>query len=102
MAANATDNSKLARHLLITGVVQGVGYRVAFEREARALQLSGWVRNRLDGSVEALVAGTAESLERLIDWAWHGPAAARVEKVMVSDADGEQIGQAAFERRPTV
>ncbi|RJG02333.1 acylphosphatase [Noviherbaspirillum sedimenti] len=91
----------MARHLRISGIVQGVGYRAAFEREARALGLSGWVRNRLDGSVEALVAGDADALAGIIAWAWRGPAAAQVEQVAVADADGAQMAPGRFERRPT-
>jgi acylphosphatase len=49
----------LAKHLIITGLVQGVGYRASFEARARALKLSGWVRNRADSSVEAIVRGDA-------------------------------------------
>jgi acylphosphatase len=89
------------KHLRISGIVQGVGYRAAFEREARALRLSGWVRNRFDGSVEALVAGDAEALARILAWAWQGPPAAQVEQVAVSDADCAQLASDGFERRPT-
>lgn len=101
MLTGSADSLKSARHLRITGMVQGVGYRAAFEHEARALQLSGWVRNRLDGSVEALVAGNAESLERIITWAWRGPVAACVDNVTVTDADDGLINTRTFERLPT-
>src|SRR4051794_27441590 len=101
MDTHSADNRKSAKHLCISGLVQGVGYRFAFEREARALHLSGWVRNRLDGSVEALVAGDAESLARIVAWAWQGPPAAQVEQVAVSDALCEQIASGGFERLPT-
>ncbi|TCS37270.1 acylphosphatase [Paucimonas lemoignei] len=101
MPTESAASLKSARHLRITGQVQGVGYRAAFEHEARALQLSGWVRNRMDGSVEAVVAGPAESLERIIAWAWKGPVAARVDEVVVSNADSERLKPATFERWPT-
>ena len=61
-----------ARLLQIHGQVQGVGYRAAMQREADRLQLSGWVRNRSDGSVEALVCGPAAQVEQIIAWARHG------------------------------
>ncbi|WP_019139665.1 acylphosphatase [Noviherbaspirillum massiliense] len=91
----------MAKHLIITGIVQGVGYRAAFEARARALGLSGWVRNRRDGSVEAMVAGKAESLQAIVGWAWQGPAAARVSDVSVRDADDARISEGSFEQLPT-
>lgn len=90
-----------SRHLRISGVVQGVGYRAAFECEARALGLTGWVRNRLDGTVEALVAGDSDALASIIAWAWRGPAAAHVAQVAVTDADCAQAATGSFERLPT-
>lgn len=101
MTTNLADKRQPARRLRISGRVQGVGYRAAFEHEARALRLSGWVRNRLDGTVEALVAGDAEAVTRIVAWAWHGPAAAQVDQVEVTDADREQSSQDSFVRLPT-
>ena len=89
----------MARRLRIRGVVQGVGYRAGFARQAQRLGLSGWVRNRLDGSVEALVAGDAVALEQILDWARRGPPAARVNEVEVAEADDAAAG--GFEVRPT-
>lgn len=91
----------MAKHLRISGRVQGVGYRAAFEQEARARHLSGWVRNRLDGSVEALLDGDAAAVDAMIDWARRGPLLARVERVEVSDAD-ERLMPGQFQRLPTV
>ena len=69
----------VTRHLRITGRVQGVGYRYHLAQEARRLCVVGWVRNRSDGSVEALVHGPQVDVETLITWAHHGPPLARVE-----------------------
>lgn len=91
----------LTRQLRICGMVQGVGYRVAFEQQARALGLAGWVRNRLDGSVEALVAGEPAAIEAIIAWARRGPAAAQVEQVAVADAGTSGLEPGKFERLPT-
>jgi len=67
-----------ARRLTISGRVQGVGFRYALADEARARKLSGWVRNRRDGTVEALIAGPENEVEALIAWARRGPPGARV------------------------
>ena len=76
----------IARRLTISGEVQGVGFRYALADEARARNLRGWVRNRRDGSVEAIVAGTEADVEAVIAWARHGPPAARVTRVAVEPA----------------
>lgn len=76
-----THSETPARLLRIRGLVQGVGYRNALHREATRLGIKGWVRNRSDGSVEALVAGPAPALDGLIAWARRGPTAARVSEV---------------------
>lgn len=80
-----TDKTYLARHLAIHGRVQGVGYRWSLSAEARALGLSGWVRNRSDGSVEALICGTRGAVDALTAWAHHGPPSARVERVISNE-----------------
>ena len=88
----------MVRHLHIFGLVQGVGFRYRFMEEAQYLGVTGWVRNRRGGSVEAMVAGAAEAVEALIAWARRGPPAASVERVEVSAAEGTF---ANFELRPT-
>jgi acylphosphatase len=88
----------MVRYLHIFGQVQGVGFRYRFSEEAQRLGISGWVRNRRGGSVEAIIAGTPEALQVLTAWARRGPPAARVERIEVSAAEGEFIG---FELRPT-
>lgn len=67
--------------LRITGRVQGVAYRDWMVRAARTAGIVGWVRNRADGSVEALVAGPADAVDALIASCRHGPPAARVDNV---------------------
>ena len=64
--------------LRVDGVVQGVGYRAFAAAEARALALRGWVRNRSDSTVEALVAGPAKSVESFVAACARGPAGAQV------------------------
>ncbi|MCC6209502.1 MAG: acylphosphatase [Burkholderiales bacterium] len=90
------------RHLRIAGRVQGVGYRDALRREALARGLAGWVRNRRDGTVEALLQGEARAVEELIAWARRGPPAARVDRVDAEDAVGDLAAPCrGFERLPT-
>jgi len=78
--------------------VQGVGFRYSLQNEARRLDLAGWVRNRPDGSVEAVIHGLQDAVETMIEWARHGPPAARVTEVEVSADSGSY---SAFEMRPT-
>lgn len=84
--------------LEIRGLVQGVGYRWSMVGQARRLGISGWVRNRRDGSVEAVVMGTPEALDRIVSWARRGPDAALVEAVDVFPTEGTFD---SFEQRPT-
>lgn len=91
----------MATHLRITGRVQGIGYRAGFAAQARALKLSGWVRNRLDGSVEARIAGQAQALEHIIAWAEHGPAGAQVHSVAVTEIDDGLVTDCEFQILPT-
>ncbi|BEP40074.1 MULTISPECIES: acylphosphatase [Variovorax] len=94
----------VARHLAIRGLVQGVGYRWSMVQAAKRLRVRGWVRNRRDGSVEALVAGEASAVEELIRWARQGPEGARVDAVDVGDPAGAIAAQAppdGFEQRET-
>jgi acylphosphatase len=74
--------------LKILGVVQGVGYRWSMVEEARRLGVRGGVRNRRDGSVEAIVAGPPQALDQMIDWARKGPPSAVVTKVDVLAGEG--------------
>lgn len=87
-----------SKQLRIHGLVQGVGFRWSLAREAQRLGVTGWVRNRRDGSVEALVCGGEPEVGRIVAWAHRGPAAARVVRVEVWDAEGEFE---SFEQWPT-
>jgi len=78
----------VTRHLRIFGRVQGVGYRAGLVREAERLDVTGWVRNCGDGSVEAVVQGPAEDVAAVIAWAQRGPRAARVERMESGDGEG--------------
>jgi len=84
--------------LLVRGRVQGVGYRFATLAEAERLALTGWVRNRADGSVEVLAQGPGGAVDALLAWARRGPPAAKVQSVEVSEGEGVF---ASFEVRPT-
>jgi acylphosphatase len=81
-------------HVEIHGRVQGVFFRGAAEEEAQALGLAGWVRNREDGTVEAVAEGEEKLVERFLLWCHHGPPGARVIHVDVtrSPATGELKG----------
>ena len=70
-------------HILVHGRVTGVYFRAAAQREAKRLGITGWVRNRPDGTVEILAEGEEDAVKELIGWAHHGPSAARVEDVDV-------------------
>jgi acylphosphatase len=84
--------------LAVRGRVQGVFYRESMRREAARLRVTGWVCNRLDGSVEAVIQGPAEALDAMIRWARRGPEDARVESVEISEAEGDFF---SFEKRST-
>jgi acylphosphatase len=84
----------------ISGRVQGVAYRAWAVRSAAALGLRGWVRNRRDGSVEALLSSSEAAVAAMIDACHQGPPAAQVTGVRVAEADDD--GCTGFEARPTI
>ena len=71
------------RHVIVYGYVQGVGFRFAVERAARSRDVSGWVRNRPDGAVEAVFEGEPDDVEALVELCRRGPRGAEVERVDV-------------------
>jgi len=77
----------ISRRVVVHGHVQGVFFRDRCRREADRLGVSGWVRNRPDGAVEALFEGRPEDVEELVEWMHHGPPHAAVERVDVTDED---------------
>ena len=85
-------------HLSIRGRVQGVGFREGMCSQALRLGVTGWVRNRHDGSVEAIVQGTQAQVDELLRWVHRGPPTAMVLRVEVGTAEGHFD---RFERRPT-
>ncbi|MGH8598745.1 MAG: acylphosphatase [Gammaproteobacteria bacterium] len=91
---------KITRRLRIRGQVQGVNLREAMRQHADQLKVTGWVRNRLDGTVEAIVQGEAFDVDSMVEWARDGPATARVDSVDVESAEGEEDFH-TFDKRPT-
>lgn len=79
-------------HLIIHGRVQGVFYRQSMLEEAELLGVTGWVRNRPDRTVEAVVQGEAGAVDAILRWAGRGPAMASVKKVDVSPGTGSYSG----------
>ncbi len=81
------------KRLMIHGTVQKIGFRVWVERQALKLSLSGWVRNRLDGSVEVVVAGPRPRVAQLIEHCRSGPPLARVDSIAIEEASENDLGQ---------
>jgi len=69
---------------VISGRVQGVAYRYATVQAAERLNVTGWVRNRPDGTVEAVFEGESHDVERMLNWCWKGPPSARVANIEVT------------------
>ncbi|MBM3342020.1 MAG: acylphosphatase [Betaproteobacteria bacterium] len=82
----------VTKHLRISGRVQGVGYRNYMEYKARQFNIKGWVRNRSDGSVEAVIQGAPADVDAIILRARRGPPKASVTHVELSDATGDFTG----------
>jgi acylphosphatase len=87
-------------HVIVSGDVQGVGYRYTMRLEARALGVTGWVRNRPDGTVEAEVEGTAEQVDAALAWMAQGPPGSRVADAHVTELSPTP-SESSFDVRPT-
>jgi len=85
--------SRFARHLLISGRVQGVFFRAWTKERADQLGVTGWVRNCADGSVEALLEGNEPAVRKLVEQLHHGPPSAQVTQVVVEEAAPQENGQ---------
>ena len=90
----------IARSIRVSGKVQGVWFRDWTVETARALGVSGWVRNRRDGSVEVFVVGDAPAVQHFIERLHEGSPPSRVDRVEVEDRAVEEVE--GFARRPTV
>jgi len=96
-----SEDAPCCLHVLISGRVQGVWFRAWTEREALSRGLGGWVRNRRDGTVEAVLAGPAAAVAEMLEACRKGgPPLAQVDEVVASPWDGE--APADFQQKPTV
>jgi acylphosphatase len=90
-------STEVVCHVVIHGRVQGVGYRAFVEDEAMRLNLQGWVRNRRDGSVEALFAGPVEVVAEMIERCRNGPPGARVASLDRREAGADELALSGAE-----
>ena len=81
-----TSSARKAKRYIVSGRVQGVGFRYFVQQQARALGLAGWVRNLPDGRVEAFIEGQSAQLEQIEALLSEGPSLARVERLEISEA----------------
>jgi len=84
----------IRRRVVVSGRVQGVWFRDSCQREARRQAVAGWVRNRMDGSVEAVFEGDADRVLSLCNWMMHGPPRAQVTDIDIAEEEPE--GEAGF------
>ena len=96
-------NQLIKAHIFVSGRVQGVFYRLHTEKQARKLGISGWVRNRTDGRVEAVIVGPEEKIKQMINWLWQGSPLSKVEEVKIVSQKliKKDPFQGQFGRRPT-
>lgn len=94
-----SEPARVTKLLRLHGRVQGVFYRGSMCRKAAELGVTGWVRNRRDGSVEAMVQGDEEAVRRMLEWARKGPEMAGVTAMEEEQGNGSYTG---FERRETL
>ncbi len=74
---------RIRAHIVVSGIVQGVFFRANTRSKAQMIEVTGWVRNRPDGTVEVIAEGERERIQRFIDWCHKGPSGASVSKVDV-------------------
>ena len=92
----------ITRQIRVIGRVQGVGFRDGLGAEARRHGVAGWVRNRSDGSVQALLQGGLEAVDHVVEWARRGPPGARVSELRTEPLPGEfDRDYEGFEQWPT-
>ncbi|MEO6972025.1 MAG: acylphosphatase [Rhodoferax sp.] len=96
------DGPLESRRARVCGRVQGIGYREACLRRARALGIGGWVRNRADGSVEVMLQGSAQQLADMCSWLRDGMPAALVDALEVTEIQPPPARLDRFERLPTL
>lgn len=84
MSEGSPSGDRVRAHVVVHGIVQGVYFRSSTKRQADALGLDGWVRNRADGSVEAVFEGASDAVARMLAWCRVGPPHAQVEDVEVA------------------
>jgi acylphosphatase len=97
------DNAPIEHRLVrVRGIVQGVGFRDSCMRQARARGIAGWVRNRRDGSVEALLQGSPQQLAQMCEWLRHGVPGARVDALDWSEVQPPPALPDGFDILPTV
>ena len=86
-----SEEAKIIRHVVVRGRVQGVGFRAFIEYEALRRSIEGWVRNRRDGTVEALFAGLEKSVNEMIETCRHGPLPAHVDAIDQRDGTEAEL-----------
>ncbi|UCH71736.1 MAG: acylphosphatase [Thermoplasmatales archaeon] len=82
---------RLNVHVIISGKVQGVWFRVSTKQKAEQLGINGWVKNTHEGDVEAILQGEEEPVKEMIEWCRHGPALAKVKKVKIKNKTQTRI-----------
>ena len=92
--------AETTRHLIISGRVQGVWFRGWTAKQAEVLNVRGWIRNRVNGTVEAVFVGSQHQVDEMINRCHSGPPLGRVDHIDVTPAEDE--GFVGFEKRPTV
>jgi acylphosphatase len=100
MSGSVRVDAMIAWRVVVRGRVQGVGYRISMREAADDLRVTGWVRNRRDGTVEAVVQGDDDHVERMVAWCRRGPPAARVTTV-TTEALSVDPAMGSFELRRT-